>query len=208
MGPKMVHLAPILGSKNGHFRVFCSKSMVKPHRDARNVSKMTIFSDFFSKIQQKRWQNACLSGINWQNCQKPSKWRKSAKMAKMANFGHSGQFQPETGQEMTIFADFTPKSAKMALFGPQGDTSGPRPQKPCQKHRPGHQFLEGPHMGWTEIPTVFSTFLVPCIYGVLLRTENGPRNRAPWDPSEKGQKRARMTRSEGGNYGFLWQNRC
>lgn len=50
-------------------------------------------------------------------------------------------------------------------------------------------------MGWTKIPYAFSTFLHPCIYGEMARTENCTQNRAPWDRHEKGQKRARTTRS-------------
>ena len=34
-------------------------------------------------------------------------------------------------------------------------------------------------MGWAKIPYAFWTFLHPCIYGDIGRTENRPQNRAP-----------------------------
>lgn len=43
---------------------------------------------------------------------------------------------------------------------------------------PGHQFSGPVPMGWTKIRIIFSTFLVPCIYGDLSRTENRVPDRA------------------------------
>ena len=115
-----------------------------------------------------------------------SDWPKSDILAKFSHFERFWPVWPNSARNGLVFSVFqkiTKKSLKITVFDtfrPPGVTlSRPGLKILCQNPHPWHQFSVRVHMGWTKIPFIIWTFLVPCIYGDPAGTENGVPNRAP-----------------------------
>ena len=131
-------------------------------------------------------------------------WPGLAKLANLANLWYFGRFWPvwagyglKPAGLRPVFCRILLKIAKNRGFRTRGDTFPSRTENSDTKSPSRPQFSDNVHMGWNKIGFIISTFLHPCIYGRISRSENHPLNRAPRDQPEKGPKPARMTRSKG-----------